>query len=136
MTSVSLDRAWLVHRPHSGLDASLGRAIEESGLRSTGTAHNLEMRGGSQWKLRILGSLFTSDSILPRGGTIQRFPGSDRSNAERITLHLEDRLRLVVTDPFTRKKYDALLHTTADRIEAAIRANADDVEEGLTPGSQ
>jgi hypothetical protein len=58
--------------------------------------------------MRILGSWFTRDSVLPRGGSLERIAEPDLSNAERITLHLEDRMGFYLMDPNIRQKYDRL----------------------------
>jgi hypothetical protein len=63
----------------------------------------LEMRGGSQAKMRFLGGAMTKDSILPRRGVLKRSPESEQVNVERITLHLEDRMGFGLMDPGMRR---------------------------------
>jgi hypothetical protein len=102
-------------------------------MSATRAGRTIEMRGGSQMKMRLLGAWFTKDSVLPTGGGLERIVDPDHSNVERITLHLEDRLGVFVIDPKVRQKYDRLFESVAFSIEAAIRDNAGDIRDALSP---
>jgi hypothetical protein len=77
--------------------------------------------------MRVFGAWFTKDRNLPRGGTLERDAQPETPDSQRITLHLEDRLGFFLADPIVIKRYEKLLESTASQIEAAVRANADEV---------
>ena len=133
MARVSVDKTWLVQDPSEDLDASIDLAIQEYGMIATRAGRKVEMRGGSQLKMRILGAWFTKDSVLPRGGTLERITEPDHSSTERITLHLEDRMGFGLMDSKIRQKYDRLFQSIACRIEAVIRGNTSDTRDAPTP---
>jgi hypothetical protein len=81
----------------------------------------------------VLGAWFTKDSVLPSRGSLERSGEPSGSDVERISLHLEDRLGIFVTDPKVRQKYDRLFESIAFSIEGAIRGTAGDIRDVLTP---
>jgi hypothetical protein len=93
----------------------------------------VEMRGGSQAKMRFLGGAMTKDSILPRRGALKRSPHPGQVDVERITLHLEDRMGFGPMDPGMRKKYERILGGVAFSIESVIRENVGDLVDGSDP---
>ena len=133
MARVTVDKAWLVQDPGEGLDESIDRAIREHGMTPTRAAGKVEMLGGSQLKMRVLGAWFVKDSVLPKRGSLERIGAPNRSNVEQITLHLEDLLGVFVMDPKVRKRYDRLFESIAVSIEAAIRSNGGDTRDAAQP---
>jgi hypothetical protein len=91
----------------------------------------LEMRGGSQVKMRFMGGLFTKDRILPRWGLLTRAPEPDEPGVERMTLRLEDRMGFGLMDPGMHSKYHRIFESIAFSIEAAIRENTGDMKDAL-----
>jgi hypothetical protein len=130
---VTVDKAWLVQDPGEGLDESIDRAIREHGMTPTRAAGKVEMLGGSQLKMRVLGAWFVKDSVLPKRGSLERIGEPNRSNVEQITLHLEDLLGVFVMDPKVRNRYERLFESIAVTIEAALRSNAGDIPDALKP---
>ena len=109
MARVEVDRTWLARNVSAGLDAAVVRVLHDHGMTANPGPEGLEMRGGSQAKMRFLGGAMTKDSILPRRGVLKRSPESGQVDVERIALHLEDRMGFGLMDPGMRKKYDRIL---------------------------
>jgi hypothetical protein len=130
---VTVDKAWLVRDPGKGLGESIDLAIREHGMTATRAAGKIEMLGGSQLKMRVLGGWFVKDSVLPRRGSLERIGEPNRPNVEQITLHLEDRLGVFVMDPKVRNRYERLFESIAVSIEAAVRSNGGDTRDAAQP---
>ena len=76
MARVTLAREWVVRGAY-GLDAAIERAARQQGLTVSRSAGGLELRGGSQLKLRASGSLFARDDFLPRRGVVATAPSRE-----------------------------------------------------------
>lgn len=98
-------------------------------MTASRSANRIEMRGGSQMRLRLLGGWFVKDSALPKGGSLDRRPEANGAGVELIALHLEDKLGFGVMDPKLRQKYQRALESIALSISAAISANVDALSE-------
>jgi hypothetical protein len=87
MARVSVEKTWLVQGPGTGLDAAIDGALHGHGMTASRSADKIEMRGGSQLKMRTMGGLFTKDSVLPRAGTLERSAEAGGTpGVERIVL--------------------------------------------------
>jgi hypothetical protein len=123
MSRVKLEKEWLAAELRPEYEVAVDRALQERGMSTTRTERGLEMRGGSQLKMRTLGGWLSRDSLLPRAGTLERVPAVQGGDLERISLHLEDRMGFGVMDHVMRKKYERVLKDVAMIIESALRAH-------------
>src|SRR5579872_1172767 len=123
MSRVKLEKEWLAAELRPEYEVAVDRALQERGMSTTRTERGLEMRGGSQLKMRKLGGWLSRDSLLPRAGTLERVPAVQGGDLERISLHLEDRMGLGVMDHVMRKKYERVLADIAVSVESALRAH-------------
>jgi len=134
MARVEIDKAWLVKQPGNRLDSAIDRVVQDHGITATRGGHGIEMRGGSQLKMRFLGGWFTKDRVLPKWGSLQRVPAdTGEAGVELITLRLEDRMGLM--DPGMRSKYQRIFESIAFSVEAALRDNVADVKDAHDPGA-
>jgi hypothetical protein len=124
MSRVQLRREWLAVELQPDFASAIDLALQERGMSATRTSRGLEMRGGSQLKMRALGGWLSRDAILPRGGTLEWTPASEGRAHGRISLHLEDRMGVGVMDHVMRKKYERVLGDVAATIEGALRASS------------
>jgi hypothetical protein len=127
MSRVQLRKEWLAAELRPDFEAAVDLALKERGMSTTRTDRGLEMRGGSQLKMRTLGGWLSRDAILPRAGTLERVPASEDGGLERISLHLEDRMGIGVMDHVMRKKYERALGDVAASIERALRASTSEL---------
>ena len=124
MSKVQLRKEWLAVELQPDFESAIDLALQERGMSATRTDRGLEMRGGSQLKMRALGGWLSRDGLLPRGGTLEWTPAAGANGHNRISLHLEDRMGLGVMDHIMRKKYERVLADVAVSIERALRASA------------
>jgi hypothetical protein len=127
MARVEVEREWLVGGA-DGVEAAVERAAGLEGLKATSGPNGIELRGGSQLKLRLSGSLLARDDYLPRSGLFYRTAVPGDSNRQRLTLHLEETLGFDLMGPVMKRKYERVLENAANAIEAAIMRSATDVE--------
>lgn len=123
MSRVKLEKEWLAAELRPEYEVAVDRALQERGMSTTRTERGLEIRGGSQMKMRALGGWLSRDSLLPRAGTLERSPAPQADGLERVSLHLEDRMRDGVMDHVMRKKYERVLADVAVSVEGALRAH-------------
>jgi hypothetical protein len=123
MSRVKLEKEWLAAELRPEYEVAVDRALQERGMSTTRTDRGLEIRGGSQMKMRALGGWLSRDSLLPRAGTLERSPAPHAAGLERISLRLEDRMGFGVMDHVMRKKYERVLADVAISIEGALRAH-------------
>jgi hypothetical protein len=64
----------------------------------------MQLRGGSQFKMRFLGSWFVSARLLPKRGLI--IVESQPSPSSIINLHLEESQGIGIIDQKVRQKYE------------------------------
>jgi Short C-terminal domain len=124
---VELDREWLV-KGAGDVEAAVERAAGLEGLKATRGPNGIELRGGSQLKLRLSGSLFARDDYLPRSGLFYRSAVPGNPDVERLTLHLEETLGFDLMGPVMKHKYERVLDGAASAIEAAITRTVASVE--------
>jgi hypothetical protein len=122
MSRVQLRKEWLAAELREDFAVAVDHALKERGMSTTRTDRGLEMRGGSQLKMRALGGWLSRDALLPRAGTLEHTPSSEEGGLHRISLHLEDRMGLGVMDHVMRKTYERILGDVAVSIENALRA--------------
>ena len=127
MARVELDREWLV-KGAGDVEAAVERAAGLEGLRATRGPNGIELRGGSQLKLRLSGSLFARDDYLPRSGLFYRSAVPGDPDVERLTLHLEEALGFDLLGPVMKHKYERVLDGAASAIDAAITRTVASVE--------
>lgn len=128
MARVAISKSWLVRKPGSDLGAAIGQVIHDHGMTATQGPEGLELRGGSQIRMRLRGGWFVDGAALPKWGVLRRLEGPDQEE-ERITLRLEDRMGLGWMDPRLRRKYEEILRGVALDVEASIRENASEIRD-------
>jgi len=130
-----MEREWVV-RGAGDIEAAVERAAIPLRLRCTRGADGLELRGGSQLKMRLIGSILSKGDILPRQGLLQRSPVAGDPGAERVTLRLEDTFGFGLLDPVTKRRYERVFDETVTAIEAAVTGAAAAVTVADAPAAQ
>jgi len=130
MARVTVEREWLV-RGAGDIEGAVVRAVGAVGMKATPGADGLELRGGSQLKVRLAGSLLTRDDYLPRDGLLYRSAVPADPSFERVTLRLEETLGIGLMGPVMRHKYERVLGSAAAAIDKAVRESAVEVRDAL-----